>query len=56
LHEAGHVTGKDRGDQPASLLGERDHDEAAIVATALLGDQAAAHEVADHDRGVAVAA
>jgi hypothetical protein len=50
------VTGKDRGDQPASPLGQRDHDEAAIVATPLLRDQAAAHEVADHDRGVAVAA
>jgi hypothetical protein len=38
------------------LLGQRDHDEAAIVATPLLRDQATAHEVADHDRGVAVAA
>jgi hypothetical protein len=50
------VTGKDRGDQPASPLGERDHDEAAIVATALLLHQAPANEVAHHDRRVAVAA
>jgi hypothetical protein len=55
-HEAGHVPGKDRGDQPAAPLGQRDHDEAAIVATALLRHQPPAHEVADHHRGVAIAA
>jgi hypothetical protein len=50
------VSGKDRDDQPAASLGQRDHDEAAIVATAFLRHQAPAHEVADHHRGVAVAA
>jgi len=50
------VAGKDLRDQPASPLGQRHDDEPAIVTTALLRDQAAPNEVADHDGGVAVAA
>jgi hypothetical protein len=50
------VPGKDLRDQPASLLGQRHHDEPAIVTTPLLLDQAATDEVAHHDGGVAVAA
>jgi hypothetical protein len=50
------VAGKDLRDQPASRLGQRHHDEPAVVATPLLLDETAADEVADHDGGVAVAA
>jgi hypothetical protein len=50
------VTRKDRADQPPAPLGQRDHDEPAVVAPALLCDEPAPHEVTDHDRGVPVAA
>jgi hypothetical protein len=55
-HEAGHVAGEDLGDEPVAWSGQGHHDEPAIVATPLLLDQPAAHEVADDDGGVAVAA
>jgi hypothetical protein len=50
------VTGEDLGDQPAPAIGQRDDDEPAIVVPARLLDEAAPHEVADDDGGVAVAA
>jgi len=50
------VAGEDLGDQPVPWLGQRHHDEAAIVTTPLLLDQPAADEIADHHGGVAVAA
>jgi hypothetical protein len=55
-HQFRHVAGKDLGDQPTAPLGQRDGDEATVVAPALLLDEAAADEVAHHHRGVAVAA
>jgi hypothetical protein len=50
------VAGEDLRDQPPPPLGQRDGDEAPVVHAARLPDQAAAHEVAHDDRGVAVAA
>ena len=50
------MTGKDAADQPAAPLGQGHHDEAPIVATALLLDEPTPHEVTDHHRRVAVAA
>jgi hypothetical protein len=55
-HESRHVTREDLADQRRAARGERDHHEAPIVPAAGLGDQPAAHQVADHHRRVAVAA
>jgi hypothetical protein len=55
-HEAGHVTGENRVDQPAPSPGQRHRDETAVVEPARLRDEAAAHQVGHDHRRVAVAA
>jgi hypothetical protein len=49
------VAGKDLGDQSTARLGQRHDDEAPIVRPPLLGDQTTPDEIADDDRGIAVA-
>jgi hypothetical protein len=55
-HEPRHVPGEDLADQRAPARGERDRHEPAIILAAGLGDEPAAHQVADHHRRVAIAA
>jgi hypothetical protein len=53
--EAGHVVGKDVGDEPSSCLGQGDGQVAAVVPAARPLHEATAQEIAHDHRGIGVA-